>query len=107
MQQIRPQDLARWLEDTTRKAPVLLDVREEWEVRTASLPGIVHMPMQTVPDRLAELNPDEEIVCICHHGMRSMQVALFLEHHGFGKVINLAGGIDAVSRTVYPHIPVY
>jgi rhodanese-related sulfurtransferase len=65
------------------------------------------MPMQTVPDRLAELNPDEEIVCICHHGMRSMQVALFLEHHGFGKVINLAGGIDAVSRTVYPHIPVY
>ena len=107
MQSIRPDELAVWLEDTQRPQPVLLDVREEWEVQTASLPGITHIPMNSIPDTLDQLPRDADIVCICHHGMRSYQVGRFLEHNGFTRIINLSGGMDAVSRTVYPHIPVY
>lgn len=107
MQSIQASALAAWIEDSQREQPLLLDVREEWEVQTASLPGITHIPMNSIPDALEQLPRDTDIVCICHHGMRSMQVARFLEHHGFSRVINLSGGMDAVSRTVYPHIPVY
>jgi len=107
MQHLTPQQLADWLEDPSRKAPLLLDVREGWEVETAALPGVVHIPMYDVPARLQELDEDADIVCICHHGMRSMQVAMFLEQNGCTQVFNLSGGMDAVSRSVYPHIPVY
>ena len=107
MQHLTARQLADWLEDATRNPPVLLDVREAWEVETAALPGVLHIPMHDVPARLQELDSEAEIVCVCHHGMRSMQVAQFLEHHGCSRVFNLSGGMDAVSRSVYPHIPVY
>jgi rhodanese-related sulfurtransferase len=107
MQHLTPRQLADWLEDSTQNNPVLLDVREAWEIQTAALPGVVHIPMYDVPARLQELDADAAIVCICHHGVRSMQVAQFLEHHGCSQVFNLSGGMDAVSRSVYPHIPVY
>ncbi|HEX9173613.1 MAG TPA: rhodanese-like domain-containing protein, partial [Telluria sp.] len=51
--------------------------------------------MHTSPARLQDLDEDAEIVCICHHGARSMSVAAFLERNGFGKLTNLAGGIHA------------
>lgn len=107
MQSINPTELADWLASTNRQQPVLLDVREAWEVQTAALPGIVHIPMNDIPDALDQLPRDADIICICHHGMRSYQVGRFLEHHGFSRIINLSGGMDAVSRSVYPHIPVY
>lgn len=107
MQAIEPTELAAWLDNPGRESPVLLDVREDWEVQTASLPGVLHIPMNDIPDALDALPRDRDIVCICHHGIRSYQVGRFLEHHGFSRIINLSGGMDAVSRTVYPHIPVY
>lgn len=100
-------ELASWLADPTRTPPVLLDVREDREVQHCAMPGIVHIPMNTVPQRLDELDPEAIIVCICHHGSRSMQVAQFLAQRGFEQVINLTGGIHAWSNQVDPAVPVY
>lgn len=100
-------ELAAWLADPARPAPVLLDVREPWEVAHASMPGIVAIPMGQIPGRVDELEPDRPVVCVCHHGMRSMQVAMFLERRGFSDVWNLSGGIDAWSRQVDPSCPTY
>ena len=95
MQQLRALDLAGWLNDPARKPPVLLDVREDWEVEMCSLPGITHIPMHLVPERASEMDRDAELVVICHHGVRSMQVAMFLERKGYGAVYNLMGGVEA------------
>jgi rhodanese-related sulfurtransferase len=65
------------------------------------------MPMRTVPARLAELDPDLPVVCICHHGARSMQVAGFLEQNGFADVSNLTGGVHAWALQVDPKMPTY
>lgn len=85
---------------------VLLDVREQEELDLASVAGVRHIPMQEVPGRLADLNPQASIAVLCHHGGRSMQVARFLERNGFVDVINVAGGIEAWSQ-LDPSIPRY
>ena len=107
MKQISAPDLAAWLADTSREKPLLLDVRERWEFEKARIEGARLVPMREVPDRLAEIDGNKEVVAICHHGGRSMQVALFLEKAGYKKVHNLTGGVDAWSRTVDPAVPVY
>jgi rhodanese-related sulfurtransferase len=89
-------------------APILLDVREPWEYQTASLPNSLLMPMGEIPARAhAELDPDAPIVVLCHHGARSLNVAMWLRNQGFEHVQSLAGGIDAWSRTIDPTIPRY
>ena len=92
-------------------APLLLDVREPWEFALAAirLEGLrtLHIPMNEIPGRLAELDSTEPVVCICHHGMRSARVAAFLERQGFETVYNLAGGIDAWSNEIDPNVPRY
>lgn len=105
MQQISPTQLAQELESGER--PILLDVREQWEYNHCRIEGSQLMPMQTVPLRVAELDPARRIVCICHHGARSMQVGLFLESKGFADVVNLSGGIAAWARNVDPTMPTY
>jgi len=109
MQQIYPAQIAEWASQQAQR-PVLLDVREGWEVQTASAKpeglDLLHMPMQTIPARLDELDKTRSIACLCHHGGRSMQVASFLMQHGF-EVVNVAGGIHAWSAQVDPSIPVY
>ena len=109
MQQIYPAQIAEWARQQDQR-PVLLDVREGWEVQTASAQpegmDLLHMPMQTIPARLDELDKTRPIACLCHHGSRSMQVASFLLQHGF-EVVNVAGGIHAWSAQVDPSIPVY
>jgi rhodanese-related sulfurtransferase len=89
-------------------SPVLLDVREPWETQTAALSNATLMPMGDVPSRAhAELDPDAPIVVMCHHGARSLNVALWLRDQGFTHAQSLAGGIDAWSRTIDPEIPRY
>lgn len=100
MQHITAPELAHWLNDTAKNPPLLLDVREPWEYDTCHIPQVVLMPMQIVPTRFQELEPDAVIVCICHHGGRSMQVASFLERNGFTQVINLTGGVHAWAQQV-------
>lgn len=100
-------DLASWLADPARPDPLLLDVREAWEVEHCAMEGIVPVPMAEIPARAHELDASREIVCICHHGMRSQRVAMFLAQQGFGKVFNLSGGIDAWALQVAPAMPRY
>lgn len=107
MQQITAAQLAAWLADASREKPVLLDVREPWEYQRARIEGAQLVPMREVPARMEELDAGKELVAICHHGGRSMQVAIFLEKQGFKRVHNLLGGIDAWSRTVDPAVPLY
>jgi len=107
MKQIRPADLAAWLADADRARPVLLDVREPWEFEKARIAGSQLVPMREIARRLGEIDPSAEVVAICHHGSRSMQVALFLEKNGFAAVHNLVGGVDAWSRAVDPSVPLY
>src|SRR3954454_20275643 len=102
MQSITAPQLAAWLADAGREPPLLLDVREPWEHEKARIAGSQLVPMGQIPGRLAEIDEDQEVVAICHHGGRSLQVATFLEKNGFSKVHNLAGGIDAWSRIVDP-----
>jgi rhodanese-related sulfurtransferase len=100
-------ELAAWLADPAREKPVLLDVREPWEFQTCHIPQSLLMPLREVPARLGELQGAEEVVVICHHGARSLRVALFLQSQGPARVYNLAGGVDAWARSVDPAMPVY
>lgn len=107
MKQMTATELQAWLARADGARPQLLDVREPWEFALGSLAGSVHVPMRAIPASLDRLDRDRPVVCICHHGARSMQVAMFLEYNGFREVINLAGGVDAWSRDVDPSIPLY
>lgn len=107
--QVRPADFPAWLASVGQShpldAPLVLDVREPYELGWAQLepgPGfrLLAIPMANVPGRLTELDPDQPIACLCHHGVRSMQVARFLHSNGFDHVVNIDGGIDAWSTEV-------
>ena len=87
--------------------PLLLDVREPWEIEIASLPDSECVPMGRLPSSLDRLQRERTTVCLCHHGMRSMNVAAFLEQHGFEHLANISGGIDAWSAEVDPAVPRY
>jgi rhodanese-related sulfurtransferase len=107
MQHMTAPELAARLADPAAEQPLLLDVRENWEFATCHIAGSTQIPMHLVPIRANELPDDREIVCICHHGARSMQVAAFLERNGFDKVINLTGGVHAWAIQVDPSMPKY
>ena len=107
MQNISPAELKRRLDSGT-PPPLLLDVREPWEIERARLPHSRCIPMGELTSRLQELDPDRETVVLCHHGIRSHSVCLFLEQHmQFSNVLNLDGGIDAWARQVDPAVPTY
>jgi rhodanese-related sulfurtransferase len=104
--EITPEAFARQRQQSDK--PLLLDVREPWEFQTASLPDSLLMPMGEVPSRAhTELDPDAPIVVMCHHGARSLNVAMWLRDQGFPNAQSLAGGIDAWSRAIDPNIPRY
>jgi rhodanese-related sulfurtransferase len=107
MQNLTTPELAAWIENAAREKPVLLDVREPWEFETCHIDGAFNIPMNTIPGKLSELNAEQQIVCICHHGARSMQVALFLERHGFTQISNLTGGVHAWAQQVDGTMPIY
>lgn len=87
--------------------PIVVDVREKWELDTASIPDVLHIPMAEIPSRVGELDASQEIVVMCRSGGRSMQVAQFLDRNGFRSVANLTGGILAWSRDVDPSVRAY
>jgi rhodanese-related sulfurtransferase len=110
--QVRPRDLAQWLDAVRQHGePVVLDVREPYELQTASVKAdgftLLSIPMGVIPPRLSELDPQQPIACLCHHGGRSMQVASFLKSRGFAHVANIAGGINAWSAEVDPSVARY
>ena len=103
--QLTPQQVQDGLQK--QPAPLLLDVREEDEVRLCALPGSLHIPMNLIPLRHNELPDDVPIIVYCHHGIRSLNVARYLAHVGFKNVANLQGGIDAWARQIDPSLPRY
>lgn len=110
--QVRPRELSAWLNEVRSIGePVVLDVREPSELRTASVSAgdftLLTIPMGSIPARLSELDPTRPIACLCHHGGRSMQVASFLQGSGFTHVVNIAGGIHAWSDELDPGIARY
>ena len=84
----------------------LLDVREEWELQIAPVPGAIHIPMDQIIDRIGELDRSRETIILCRSGRRSLDVAKFLQQNGF-QAVNLAGGVLAWSRDVDTSIPRY
>jgi rhodanese-related sulfurtransferase len=88
--------------------PLLLDVREQWEYDTAHIDGATLIPMNEIPARaFKELDEDSPILVLCHHGARSMSVAVWLRNQGFEQAQSVSGGIDAWSRNIDPIVPRY
>lgn len=104
--QMTVQELQQRLQQDDDK-PLILDVREPWEYQLCNLPDSRLMPMRSVPQKLDELDPNRETVVICHHGIRSQQVALYLQRAGFSKLHNLRGGINAWAREIDVHMETY
>jgi rhodanese-related sulfurtransferase len=107
VRQLHPIGLKEWLDDTARTPPLLLDVRESWEFRYCHIDGSQQMPLGQVAMRLVELDPEREIVMICHLGVRSYRAGLILKQAGFANVYNLQGGVEAWARDVDPNMPKY
>jgi rhodanese-related sulfurtransferase len=105
IEEMTPREFAARAQDGA--SPVLLDVREEWELGLAQVDTALHIPMGRVPERLDELERDREIVVMCRSGGRSAQVAHYLKQQGFQRVWNLAGGIIAWSEQVDSSISPY
>lgn len=113
--QIRPAAFAQWLDSLSGITPLVLDVREPWEISTASVKpladapafDVLLMPIQSIVQRLNELPQDRPIACLCHHGIRSQQVAAFLLNRGFEHVINISGGIEAWSHELDSSVATY
>ena len=104
MHEVTPQ---RACELLVQPPTVILDVREPWEHAICNIAGSQHIPMGEVPSRLHEIERNARIIVLCHHGMRSRQVAEFLERQGYSDVSNLSGGIDAWARVVDPKLATY
>ncbi len=115
IEHITPTGLADWHPTSdaagTGRDVVVLDVREPIELATAAVQAqgftLVAIPMGEIPARLGELDPDQPVACLCHHGARSMRVAQFLAQNGFAHVANITGGIDAWSLQRDPGVPRY
>ena len=104
--EITPEEVKSMLDES--KELTLLDVREPWEFETAHMEGAKLVPMADIPSRAhQELDPEDHIVVICHHGVRSMNVTAWLRQQGFDKVQSMRGGIDAWSRQVDGSVPLY
>src|SRR5215813_10176046 len=105
MTEITPQDLKTRLNGPG--APLLLDVRQDWETKLCRLPNAVHIPIEEIELRSEELDPQSEVVVYCHQGVRSAAVAEYLRGLGFADVKNLAGGLDFWARTIDPSMRRY
>jgi rhodanese-related sulfurtransferase len=78
----------------------LLDVREAWEYALCSIEESINISISDIDRMQNEIKPDDETIVICHHGMRSFQIANYLEGIGYSKITNLEGGVDAWATAV-------
>lgn len=88
-------------------APIIIDVRQAEELAICKIENSLHIPMDTIMERKEELEKDIAIVVMCHHGMRSAQVAMYLEQQGFSDITNLEGGIASWANEVDPTMAQY
>lgn len=106
MREFSARQLQRHLAGTDSD-PLLLDVREPWEFQICHLQGSQLIPMGQLANALPALDPERETVVICHHGIRSRQVARYLDYQGFRSVINLSGGVEQWARDVDREMATY
>jgi rhodanese-related sulfurtransferase len=85
----------------------LIDVREQWEYDTCRIDGATLIPMRSIPANLQQLDVDQDVICYCHHGQRSLDVAAWLRTQGVETAQSLAGGIDRWSLEIDPRVPRY
>jgi rhodanese-related sulfurtransferase len=105
--QLTPAELVRWRDDAGREPPLVVDVREPWELGICRIADSQHVPLGQLPAAVNALPRERDIVLVCHHGRRSMHAAIWLRNAGFGRVHNLAGGVAAWSNDVDPTMPRY
>jgi rhodanese-related sulfurtransferase len=103
--EITPAELKQRL-DRSEKL-LLIDVREPQEYAICRIEGSRLIPMRTVPSNLQELDTDDDVICYCHHGMRSLDVTVWLQSQGVATARSLAGGIDRWSLEIDPQVPRY
>jgi len=103
---LTPTQLLNHLQTAAVK-PVLLDVREPAEFEFCALEGSINIPLTRIPEAVARLDPEQEYVLICHHGVRSQRAGAFLAAQGFEKLINLVGGVEAWACDLAPEMPRY
>ncbi|OAI51905.1 rhodanese [Planctomyces sp. SCGC AG-212-M04] len=86
-----------------------VDCREQDEYDTAKITGATLIPMSEMADRVAEFKPhaDKPIIVHCHHGGRSLRVAMWLRQQGYPQAQSMAGGIDQWSQEIDPTVPRY
>lgn len=96
--EISPREAAEVLKK--EKGVLLVDVREAWEYEICRIAGAKLIPMGTIPAHLHELDTEDEVICYCHHGMRSMDVAVWLRGQGVRSARSLAGGIERWSAEI-------
>ncbi|MBI3561215.1 MAG: sulfurtransferase [Gammaproteobacteria bacterium] len=106
MRHLTPRELQQRLSDTATP-PTLLDVREPWEFNLCHIAGSELIPMGQISQALERYQQTQEIVVICHHGIRSRHVAYYLEHAGFNNIINLEGGVERWAREIDPTMTRY
>ena len=107
VREITVDELARSIERGEK--PLLVDVRQPWEHELSRLPESLLVPLPELPQRAGEIRPGQgqQVVCYCHHGVRSLHAADFLNRLGISDVVSLAGGIDAWSLQIDPSVPRY
>jgi len=106
MQNISVEELETRLKQGGNK-PLLLDVREPWEFAICHIEGSKLIPMREIPSARQQLDSEQEIIVVCHTGVRSLQVCYYLQSEGFENVANLTGGVHAWATRVDPHMPTY
>jgi rhodanese-related sulfurtransferase len=92
---------------TKNPKTVLIDVRETWEYNVASIKDSIHIPISEIQNRMHDFDEQENIVFICHHGVRSRMVGIYFQQNDFKNIINLSGGIDSWAKTVDDAMAVY
>ena len=100
-------ELARWRADALRDAPLVVDVREPWEIELCRIDGSLSIPLGEVARRMDELPWDRPLVLVCHHGGRSQHAATLLAGAGFTQVHNLRGGVESWALDVDPTMKRY
>jgi rhodanese-related sulfurtransferase len=103
--EITPQQLRQRLDRGDRL--LLIDVREPHEHQICRIEGAQLIPMRTIPASLQSLDSGDDVICYCHHGMRSTDVAVWLRGQGIENAQSLAGGIDRWSAEIDPAVPRY
>jgi rhodanese-related sulfurtransferase len=86
---------------------LLVDVREQWEYDLCRIAGARLIPFGNLPANLNTLLDADEVICYCHHGMRSLDAAVWLRQQGVERAKSLAGGIERWSVEVDPSVPRY